>query len=89
MSFHYYYASDGFAITTSFGAGLRLNDRSTAGKRFCEKQSRIRITSPINETFKSMFMDLEFDYEHCFHRWAKATQMSKNGHDSWVCGATN
>jgi len=75
---HYYYASDGFAITTSLERFTLDGSAVPPAKRFVKS-----ITDSDNfsyyETFKSMFMDLEFDYRtFAFIVGAKATQMSKN-----------
>ncbi len=75
---HYYYASDGFAITTSLERFTLDGSTVPADKHFVKS-----ITASENfsyyETFKSMFMDVEFNYRmFAFIVGANATQMSKN-----------
>lgn len=76
---HYYYASDGFAITTSLE---RFNlDGSTVAtdKRFVKSLTEQNKLS-YYDIFKSMFFDVEFDYRmFAMVIASNATAMSRNG----------
>lgn len=76
---HYYYASDGFAITTSLER-FNLNGSAVESeKRFVKSLDEDKKLS-YYEIFKTMFFDVEFDYRmFALVISSNATTMSKNG----------
>lgn len=74
----YYYASDGFAITTSLERFNLDGSAVPVENRFVKSLTEQRKFS-YYEIFKSMFFDLEFDYRmFALVISSKATTMSKN-----------
>ncbi|MBN7809650.1 hypothetical protein J0A68_01695 [Algoriphagus sp. H41] len=76
---HYYYASDGYAMTTSLEKFNLDGSAVAADKRFVKSLAGEQKLS-YYEIFKSMFFDLEFDYRmFALVVSSKATVMSRNG----------
>lgn len=76
---NYYYASDGFAITTNLERFNLDGSAVPSDKRFVKSLTEEKKLS-YYEIFKSMFFDLEFDYRmFALVIASNATTMSKNG----------
>ncbi len=76
---HYYYASDGFAITTSLERFTLDGSAVESDKRFVKSLIDDKKLS-YYEIFKTMFFDVEFDYRmFAMVISSNATIMSKNG----------
>lgn len=76
---HYYYAAAGYAMTSSLERFNPDGAPVSADKRFV-KSVTDKDNLSIYETFKSMFMDLEFDYRmFALVIDSKETVMSRNG----------
>lgn len=76
---HYYYASDGFAITTSLEKFSTDGSAVPADQRFVESLRGEKKLSYF-EIFKSVFFDLEYEYRmFAFIVASNAITMSKNG----------
>lgn len=76
---HYYYASDGFAITTSLERFKVDGSAVEPDQRFVKKITDDQKLS-YYEIFKTMFFDVEFDYRmFALVISSNATTMSKDG----------
>jgi hypothetical protein len=76
---HYYYAADGFALTTSLERFTLDGSAVPADKRFVKSLTEEKQLS-YYQIFKSMFFDLEYQYRmFALVIASNATTMSKNG----------
>jgi len=76
---HYYYAADGFAMTTSLERFMLNGSAVPADKRFVKSLTEEKQLS-YYQIFKSMFFDLEYQYRmFALVVASNATTMSKNG----------